>query len=511
MLAPERPANPVFGELPAICVPVAQPSPGALIAQSAALLPEFPFQELRLDALPHPSAVFEALRAHLGTHPEAVLLATCRRTVSGGGFEGSVEAERDVLLAAAKAGCRLVDFALESAEALGAGALLPLQATGAAVVLSWHDFERTGDLDAVLERMRTFAPDLVKLVPSARALSDNLPLLRKLEAGAASPLRLVGMAMGDAGAPSRILGLRSGGTFTFAPATLAEATAPGQIAAPVLRDLYRVAGLNRATAVYGVAGNPVHSSLSPLLLNTAFREAGADAVYLPLLAADAADILGFAHGLPLAGFSVTMPFKQSILPMLDGVDPLAARIGAANTVRREVDGTFWGFNTDAAGISVPLQSRLNLRGARVLVLGAGGAARAAVFACAEAGANVAIVNRTHASAVALANEAGGRALNAAEIGMEPEFDALIQATPAGMRGNASPLPLQVDCLPAALVFDLVYNPLETPLVQAARRQGREIIPGAEMFIHQGARQFELWTGRPAPLERMREVVMAALR
>ena len=378
------------------------------------------------------------------------------------------------------------------------------------MVLSWHDFKRTGDLDAVLERMRPFAPDFVKLVPTAESLSDNLPLLRKLETEVASAWRMVGMAMGDAGVPSRILGLRSGAAFTFAPGTLAEATAPGQVPADVLRNLYRVTELNPASAVYGVAGNPVHSSLSPLMLNSAFRAAGANAIYLPLLARSPADVLRFAHDLPLAGFSVTMPFKQSILPMLDGIDPIAARIGAVNTVRRDADGTLWGFNTDAAGITVPLQARLNLRGARMLVLGAGGAARAAVFACVDAGASVAVINRTYASAVALANEAGARALKVSELGGEPDFDALIQATPAGMRGNTGSSLLPQGCLPAALVFDLVYNPLETPLLREARRSGREVIAGAEMFIHQGARQFELWTGRPAPLDRMRAVVLAAL-
>ncbi len=503
-------------QLSPICVPIARSSPDALLAQSAALLPEFPFQELRLDALPDPPAALEALRVHTQSHPEAMLLATCRRTASGGHFAGSVWAERQILIAAAHAGCQLVDFALESAEtlgsasALGSTALVPLQEAGAAVILSWHDFAHTGDLYAVLERMRPFAPDLVKLVPTAETLADNLPLLRMLESARESALPVVGIAMGEAGAASRILGLRAGGAFTFAPATLAEATAPGQIAALPLRDLYRIRSLRPATSVYGVAGNPVHSSLSPLMLNTAFRKADVDATYLPLLAKDAGDAVRFANGLPMAGFSVTMPLKQSILPLLDRVDPLAARIGAVNTVRRDADGTLWGFNTDAAGITVPLESRLSLQGARVVVLGAGGAARAAVFACVEAGAHVTVVNRTHASAVALADEAGARALRLEELETQPEFDVLIQATPTGMRHNTGTQPPLEMLLCAALIFDLVYNPLETPLLQAARRQGREILHGAEMFVCQGARQFELWTGRPAPVQSMREVVSDAL-
>lgn len=493
-----------------LCVPVAQRAAETLFAHSAALIPEFPFQELRLDALPEPASALDGLREHIHAHPSATFLVTCRREESGGRFLGSAEAELAILLSAAEAGCTLVDLALESAEALGSGALASLRQTGVALVLSWHDFHSAGDPDAVIERMRPFSPEFAKLVPTAHCLTDNLPLLRLAERAAKEPFRVVGIAMGEAGAAARILGLRSGVAFTFAPATLAEATAPGQITAPVLRDLYRVAEATGATSIYGVAGSPVHSSLSPLMLNTAFQDMGVDALYLPLLTTDLGDLTRFAHELPLKGFSVTMPFKQSILPFLDRVDPLAARIGAVNTVCREADGSLSGFNTDASGILAPLERRLGLRGARILVLGAGGAARAAVFACGQAGAEVSILNRTHASAVALADEAGARALHQADLRKQPEFDVLIQATPAGMRGNATPLPLPEGLLPAALIFDLVYNPLETPLLRTAFSSGRETIQGVEMFVHQGAAQFLIWTGREAPVDHMREVVLQAL-
>lgn len=496
---------------PLLCVPVARPTADGLFAQSAALLPEFPFQELRLDALPDPASALEALRLHVAAHPSGTFLATCRRVASGGQFSGDPEAELAILMFAAEAGCALVDLALESAEALGVEALRSSRFSKAMLVLSWHDFQGAGDLEEVLRRMRPFAPDVVKLVPTAHRLTENLPLLRLTGQSFEPPFRAVGIAMGEAGVVSRILGPRFGAAFTFAPPTLAEATAPGQIPASVLRDLYRVTELTRATAVYGVAGSPVRSSLSPLMLNTAFRETGTDAVYLPLLTNDPADVTQFARELPLAGFSVTMPLKTAVLSLLDTVEPLAERIGAVNTVRREGDGTLTGFNTDAAGISGPLLSRLALRGARVLVLGAGGAARAAVFACVQEGAEVSIVNRTHASAVTLAEEAGARALQATELDAQTEFDVLIQATPTGMRHNASALPLPEGVLPAALIFELVYNPMETPFLQAARRAGRDVIPGVEMFIHQGARQFELWTRKPAPVQPMREAVLEALR
>ncbi len=496
--------------LPLLCVPVAQTTPEALIAHSAPLLPDFTFQELRLDYLADPVAALPVLCKYIREQPSAIFLATCRRTESGGRFHGTPHVEREILVQAAAAGCKMVDLSLESAEALGPAALQPLREVGALALLSWHDFERMGDLSAVLNRMRPFAPDFAKLVPTASALTDNLNLLAQLETSSSQPFRLVALCMGEAGAPSRILGLRAGSAFTFAAGTPEEATAPGQITAPVLRDLYRAPALGRASRIYGVAGEPIRSSLSPVMLNTAFRAAGVDASYLPLLTGDAEDLLALARRLPLAGFSVTMPLKQSIFWLLDHVDPLAERIGAVNTVRREQDGSFSGFNTDAAGISVPLRQHLALEGARILVLGAGGAARAAVFACVDAGAKVSIVNRTYSTAATLAGQAGAQAFRPDELRQVPRFDALINATPAGMRQSAAALPLPRGELPADLVFDLVYNPLETDLIRTAREQGKVVLHGVEMFLHQGARQFELWTGMPAPLEAMRQAVMEAL-
>ena len=231
---------------------------------------------------------------------------------------------------------------------------------------------------------------------------------------------------------------------------------------------------------------------------------------LPLKTGSAEELFRCARELPLQGFSVTMPLKQAVLPFLDSVAPLAAKIGAVNTVRRMPDGTFHGDNTDAAGIVVPLERRVTLRGARVLVLGAGGAARAAVFGCLDRGAQVAIFNRTPENAARLASESGATAVFRDDLVRE-RYDVLINATPAGMRGQAIPLPLEAHELCADLVFDLVYNPLETPLLAMARAPGRSAIAGVEMVVHQGARQFEIWTGQTAPEGAMQQVVLDELQ
>jgi len=214
--------------------------------------------------------------------------------------------------------------------------------------------------------------------------------------------------------------------------------------------------------------------------------------------------------IPIQGFSVTMPLKQEIMAHLEKTDPLSAKIGACNTVLRAQDGKLYGFNTDVAGVTGPLEKRLSLRGAKALVLGAGGAARAAVFGLRDKGAEVFILNRTAETAQKLARQSGSKTIKKEALAKTP-FDVIVNATPVGMAGvKAAPL-LEAADLNTKLVFDLVYNPLETPLLRLARQQNIPIITGVEMFVQQGARQFEIWTGKPAPEEEMLRVVIHALR
>jgi 3-dehydroquinate dehydratase/shikimate dehydrogenase len=192
------------------------------------------------------------------------------------------------------------------------------------------------------------------------------------------------------------------------------------------------------------------------------------------------------------------------------MDSLTARIGACNTLRTGADGKLYGFNTDVAGVVRPLEKRLKLKGARIAVLGAGGAARAAVFGLADQGAEVFIANRTHESAVVLAKEAKAKALKQQQFA-KTHFDVIINSTPCGMAGSKQPLPLEPADLNAALVFDMVYNPQETPLLKLAKERGIPVVTGLEMFVQQGARQFEIWTGKPAPEAEMLRVVELELR
>ena len=480
-----------------------------MVERAGAVVKEATFIEFRLDYLPKPLLAMPLLKEFLAEHTEVTAIATCRRVANEGKFAGSVAAEMEVLAKAGGAGFHLVDLELESAEAAKAGEVAKLQSGGTGLILSYHDFKQTSDLDAVYARMKPFGAEFVKIVPTATALADNVTLMRFLER-VSDASDVIGICMGDAGVISRVLGVRAGSAFTFAAASSGEETAPGQIAARTLIETYRIDHVDAATKVYGVVGDPVRHSLSPLMLNTAFRRETVNAVYLALQTSDLNDLVKVVKEVPLQGFSVTMPFKQAILPFLEKTDPLSERIGACNTVRRFDDGKLYGFNTDVAGITVPLERRMSLKGAKVLVLGAGGSARAAVFGLKEKGAEVLILNRTVETAQKLAKQSGAKVLKREALA-KTMFDVIVNATPAGMEGNAASALLGDEELKAKVVFDLVYNPLETPLIRMARKQGIGFITGVEMFVQQGARQFEIWTGKPAPEEEMLRVVLHALK
>ncbi len=494
-----------------ICVAIAASTVDEMLSKAAAVLKEATFIEFRLDYLPKPAAALPRLKQFLAENGAATAVATCRCESNGGRFKGSNTEAADILFRAAEAGFHLVDIELQLAEKLPKSTFEKLRATGVSLIVSHHDFHATKDLDGILARIVKFSPEFMKIVPTARSLADNITLMRFLERVEDSHnSSVVGICMGEAGVISRILGLRAGSAFTFAAASAGDETAVGQIPARTLLETYRVDQVDAATKVYGVAGNPIGSSLSPLMMNTAFRRETVNAVYLALQTSKADDLFKLVREIPIQGVSVTMPLKQDIVPLLERVDPLSAKIGAVNTIFRAQDGKFYGFNTDVAGIIAPLERRMNLAGVKALVLGAGGAGRAAVFGLRDKGAEVWILNRTPETAQKLARQAGAKTIKreaVAKVG----FDIIINATSVGMTGNkAAPLLLPED-LNCRLVFDLVYSPLETPLLRAARLKGIAVISGVEMFVQQGARQFEIWTGKPAPEEEMLRVVLHALR
>jgi 3-dehydroquinate dehydratase / shikimate dehydrogenase len=494
--------------LPRVCVAVAASDPGELVEKAEGLIRDNPFLEFRLDHISKPASALPKIKHFLETHSGITLIATCRRVASGGKFRGSVASQLDILGKAAAAGCQLLDVELQTAQNCKPEQLQKLR-NRAGLILSVHDFRGTKKLDETLEKMRAFPADFYKIVSTATTLSDNVSMIQFL--GRESDNHsIIGLCMGEQGIISRVLGVRAGSVFTFAAVSPGEETAPGQVTAQELRSVYRIEQVDAATRVYGVAGDPVGHSLSPVIMNAAFRRENVNGVYLALHAKTLKDLLACVREIPIHGLSITMPYKEAILPFLDNTDSHTTKIGACNTVVRAQDGKLYGFNTDTSGVVRPLERRLStLQDAKILVLGAGGAARAAVFGLKERGAEVFILNRSAAVAQKLARRAHARSLKRADL-KKYAFDVIINATPVGM-GNTRETPLQEKEINARYVFDMIYDPPETRLLELAKERGAQIIPGIEMFVHQAARQFEIWTGKPAPQDDMLQVVTLSLQ
>lgn len=493
--------------MPRVCVAVTGSDPAELLDKADSLVRDNPFLEFRLDYLSKPGLALPKIKAFFEMQPQAVVIATCRRTASGGKFRGSVASQLELLSKAAAAGCQLLDVELQTAVKCKGEQLQKLRSK-AALVLSFHDFHATKKLDETLERMRHYPADFYKVVSTATTLSDNVTMMKFLEKES-DRHALVGLCMGEQGIISRLLAVRAGSAFTFAAVSPGEQTAPGQVTAQELRNVYRIEQMDAATRVYGVAGDPIAHSLSPTIMNTAMRRENVNAVYLALHAKTLKDLLTCVREIPIHGLSITMPYKEAILQHLDNTDSHTTKIGACNTVVRAQDGKLYGFNTDTAGVVRPLEQRLGLEGARVLVLGAGGAARAAVFGLKERGSEVFILNRTPAPAQKLARQAKARTIKRPDL-RKLAFDVIVNATPVGMTNNRES-PLNENEINAKYVFDMVYDPAETRFLKAAKARGAQIIPGIEMFVHQAARQFEIWTGKPAPWDDMLRVVTIALQ
>ncbi len=492
--------------LPRICVAVVGSDAATMTERAESLVRDNPFIELRLDYIGQPLAALPKLKGLIEVHPEATFIATCRRAVNGGKFKGSVTAELAILRKAADIGFPLVDLELQSAEALKPDELRDLY-DRVGLIISHHNFKNTKNLEQQFGEMKKYPADFYKVVSTATTLYDNVSMMKFLEANSGRH-EMVGLCMGEQGIISRVLGVRAGSVFTFGAAGKGEETAPGQVLAGELRDVYRIDMIDQSTQVFGVAGDPVSHSLSPVMMNAAFRRETVNATYLALHAKSLKDLLACVHDIPIRGLSVTMPYKQEMVAALENSDPLTRQIGACNTVVRSADGKLYGFNTDVAGVVVPLEQRLDLPGARILIVGAGGVARAAAFGLKAKGAEVFLTNRTAEKGQTLARQAKVKFLKRADIAKQ-EFDVIINATPVGMNGNKQ-LPLEEKELNTKYLFDLVYNPAETRLVKMARAKNIQIIPGLEMFVQQGARQFEIWAGKPAPVAEMAYVVTKAL-
>ena len=487
-----------------ICIPITAKTQIQIVEEmiSAARLADL--VELRLDyarrvALP------ELLESRRGP-----VIVTCRPKRQGGLYEGPEDARIALLQQAVDLGAEFVDIELDSANRLR-------RSGKTQIIVSHHDFDKVPEnLGAIHRELIHAGADIAKIVCMVRDIRDNLRLFALLQE---TKHRTIVLGMGEAGFPSRVLGRKFGNFLTFASLTAGKESAPGQVTAHDLIELYRYRSIGPKTAVYGVIANPVRHSMSPAIHNRAFAERGLDAVYLPFLVqCDAVEFIRAFKILDVQGYSVTVPHKVRALEAVDEVDPLAKRIGAINTVLHR-KGKLVGTNTDVAAAVAALEEAIGgasrgrspLQGKHVLMIGAGGAGRAVAYGIIERGARLTIANRTAERGEQLANEVGAQAVPLSEV-EEVEADIIVNTTTIGMHPNVDETPVPATMLRKGMVvFDAVYNPLETRLLREAKAAGCRTVSGLTWFVRQASAQFELWTGKPAPVQIMEQVVRERLK
>lgn len=434
------------------------------------------------------------------------VVVTCRRKEDRGLWRGTEEQRLATIREAIVSGAEYVDVEVDVAKQV------PRYGDTKRIV-SYHNFENTPEeLFDIYEKMKDCDADVIKLITMANTPADNVRVLELLET---AEVPTVAFCMGEFGTLSRILCGRYGAPFTYAGFSRERELAPGQLTLTDVRNLYGYNRITKATRVFGVIGDPISHSLSPVLHNAAFRETGFDGVYLPLrIPAELLDeTIREFNKLKVEGYSVTIPHKEAALHLSDSADEKSDEVGAANTLFRK-DNQWHATNTDydaivqtvLEGLGSDGDEAVELDSKRVLIMGAGGVARAAAQAMLDQGASVVITNRTRKRSKSLATELDCKFLEWSNRGAEM-CDVLINCTSVGMHPNLDDSPYEEHWLrQEMLVFDTVYTPENTLLLKQARERGCRTVSGIRMFVRQAAKQFELFTNKEAPLAYMEETL-----
>jgi shikimate 5-dehydrogenase len=392
-------------------------------------------------------------------------------------------------------------------------------------IMSFHDFKGVPKTLSDIYKKLSARADIVKIALQTDDITDTIPLWKLLNQARSENRQIMPIAMGEAGKWTRILGAAHGVPLTYASLESGSETAPGQISAKDLIEVYRAKQLDENTAVYGIIAGNTSYSMSPYIHNAAFKAVNMNAVFVPLQTADLDEFIRRMVKLEtreidlnFAGFSVTAPHKRAIMRHLDYIDDTAQSIAAVNTVK-VVGGQLHGFNTDADGFIQPLKNLYgDLRDARVAVVGAGGAARACVYALSKDGVDLTIFARNREKAKDLAEEFSADSDEFPNTkDKEPgtcfsAYDILVNTTPLGTKGASEQESIAMfeQLNGVKIVYDIVYNPIETRLLREAATAGAQTLNGLEMLIGQAVGQFEIWTDGDAPVSKMRHAALQRL-
>lgn len=474
-----------------ICVPIVSETTDETIEYMDKATTFADLIEVRIDYVKNPD-----LNKILSAKKKPVII-TIMPKHENGKFEGS-EAERIALLKQAiEFGADYIDINLGCPELED----LIKNKKNTKVIVSYHNFLKTPtNLDEIYNKIESIGSDIIKIATFANQLRDNLRILNLVKR---SNKDIIAICMGVRGEISRVLAPLYGSYLTFASLGKGQESAPGQIPAETLKDIYRIHDMKPDFDIYGLIGNPVNKSKGYILFNSLFKQYKRNDIYLNLLVDDLENFINDFQDM-LAGFSVTMPHKQPIMNFLDVIDPVAEKIGAVNTVVNK-NGKLIGYNTDMTGAIKAIQAKTQINSKHVTILGAGGAARAIAVGIVETGGTLTVLNRTLEKAQKLANK-----LNC-DYGPLSDFekirtDILINTTSVGMYPHLDEIPVDINFVKNMVVFDGIYNPEKTKLLQKAMKNNCRIISGIEMFINQAAEQFRLWTGTEPDTDHLRDML-----
>ena len=484
--------------------------------------------EIRMDSLdvPCPEVVAD-LVGHVRKQGLETLV-TCRAKSEGGVADLEMSLRLSIVRAAIVAGADFVDVEFQTFNHPDVQSVIRAmleQYPGTQLILSRHNFKGPfADLNLQYETILSVYPEAIpKIVYKARHINDCFAAFDLL-AQADSPV--IAFAMGPAGQISRVLAKKFGSFLTFASLDDDSTSAPGQLSVEQMKTVYRWDHLNADTEIFGLIGNPVAHSIGPMMYNACFDANGIDAIYLPFLVeGEEQEFDEFLQNvlsrskMGFGGFSVTIPHKTHALDFAnqhgDYVENLAETIGAVNTLKIGFNGLLSAYNTDYSGAMDALAAAMggdkhSLHAVKVAVIGAGGAARAVVAGLVDVGARVTVYNRTTKKADSLAQEFRCRAAGIDELGAM-DAAVLVNCTSMGMHPNVNTSPVPEGILKAdMMVFDTVYNPIETLLLKQAQAAGATVINGAEMYIRQAMAQYKLFMGDEPDQDQMRRIVYSRL-
>ena len=458
--------------------------------------------ELRVDALESVSMETLVRLRSEATKPQ---ILTCRHPSEGGLFRGSESERVGVLRTALELDFDYVDVELSSFEKD-----FEVVSSSSKLIVSRHEFEKfPDDVTSLVARGIGAGADSIKLAVAVESLADALQLADAGDSARRNGVGFSPIALGPSGVSARILSSRLQSELIYASARGYPATGPGQLGLDELLSSYRFSSIGPNTAIYGIVGHPVLESLSPAIHNAWLVKKGIDGVYVPFEERDIERFADAAKVMGLRGFSVTRPFKEAILPFLQEMDSRAREIGAVNTVMVR-DDKWVGLNTDIQGVVSPIAKRINIDGKLAVVVGSGGAARAASYGLTHNGAKLVILGRSLDKARELAKEVGANVGRLDEIARF-DWDILVNATPVGGGTDCDNTPVRLDRVkPGAVVLDMVYDPEWTPLLLAAKSLGARVISGLEMLLVQAIHQAKVWTGEEPTRDALEEAARAEI-